>query len=233
MRFFHSADVWRDHPDLVCAVLALQGATTSEGATTSASRFEDIARSRLADASEGQMPEIKAWRSAFGRMGLKPTQYRCAAEALLRRFRREDRLPQVHPLVDYCNAVSMAFAIPIALFDKDRIAGDLEVRAATGDELYTTFAGEDEHPDPGEIVFADDSGRAHARRWTNRQSGYSAVRDATTQVLMVCEALHESAAADIAALVDAVCRDVGALVERSTLLDRPGSQFADPTSDAG
>jgi DNA/RNA-binding domain of Phe-tRNA-synthetase-like protein len=39
---------------------------------------------------------------------MKPTQYRCASEALLRRFRKEGALPRIHPLRDLCNAVSLA-----------------------------------------------------------------------------------------------------------------------------
>jgi DNA/RNA-binding domain of Phe-tRNA-synthetase-like protein len=38
-------------------------------------------------------PEIRAWRRAFTRMGFKPTQYRYASEALLRRFRKDGALP--------------------------------------------------------------------------------------------------------------------------------------------
>ncbi|WP_264830499.1 phenylalanine--tRNA ligase beta subunit-related protein, partial [Klebsiella michiganensis] len=67
--------------------------------------------------SEGELPEIQAWRRAFSKMGLKPTQYRCASEQLLRRFRQDRALPEIHPLIDLCNAISMAFAIPIAVFD--------------------------------------------------------------------------------------------------------------------
>ena len=76
------------------------------------------------------MPEIQAWRRAFAAMGLKPTQYRCAAESLLRRFRKEGSLPRLHPLVDLCNAVSLAFAIPVAVLDVAEIAWPLEVRYA-------------------------------------------------------------------------------------------------------
>jgi DNA/RNA-binding domain of Phe-tRNA-synthetase-like protein len=144
-------------------------------------------------------------------MGLKPTQYRCASESLLRRFRKEGTLPRIHPLIDLCNAVSLAFAIPVAVFDRDRIAGDLEVRYADGSEAYATFAGETEHPQPGEVVFADAAGAAHARRWTNRQSGASAVRDETTRVLVVAEALHATAAEDVRRLADGLARDVAAL----------------------
>src|SRR5579875_1308652 len=138
-------------------------------------------------------------------MGLKPAKYRCAAEALLRRLRTEGGLPRLHPLVDVCNAVSLAFAVPVAVF------GDLEVRDAAGDEEYLTFAGEVEHPAAGEVIFADAAGRAHARRWTNRQSGLSAVRDSTSAALIVAEALHESAGAGVPELIEALAAEIAAL----------------------
>lgn len=160
------------------------------------------ARQRLAQAPEGELPEVQAWRRGFARMGLKPTQYRCASEALLRRLRKEGALPGLHPLVDLCNAASAAFAIPVAVIDMDRISGSLQVRPATGSEVYETFSGEIEHPEPGEIIFADTAGRAHARRWCNRQSGHSAVSASTANALIVAEALHATAAADTALLMD-------------------------------
>ncbi len=54
------------------------------------------------------------------------------------------------------------------------------------------------------MIFADDAGRAHARRWTNRQSGASAVRDTTATVLIVAEALHPSAPVDVPQLLTAL-----------------------------
>ncbi|MGO7638860.1 hypothetical protein AB9E25_35315, partial [Rhizobium leguminosarum] len=53
-----------------------------------------------------------------------------------------------------------------------------------------------------EVIFADAGENAHARRWTNRQSGLSAVRETTRSVLIVAEALHVSAGDDIARLVE-------------------------------
>ena len=68
-------------------------------------------------------------------MGLKPTQYRCAAESLLRRFRTQgSSLPRLHPLVDLGNAVSLAFAVPVAVLDAEQVAWPLEVRYASGHE---------------------------------------------------------------------------------------------------
>jgi DNA/RNA-binding domain of Phe-tRNA-synthetase-like protein len=233
VEFQHSADIWRDFPKLVPGVLYAEGITGAAEAEDAADRFAAIAKSRLAAvAAESELPEIQAWRRAFAQMGLKPTQYRCASESLLRRFRKEGSLPALHPLVDLCNALSLAFAIPVAVLDVEQIASPLEVRYATGDETYLTFAGDVEHPAPGEVIFADRAGQAHARRWTNRQSGLSAVRDTTSTALIVAEALHDSAATDIAELVAILAVELGAtwsLTPQTAILTAASPRFT-PTA---
>jgi DNA/RNA-binding domain of Phe-tRNA-synthetase-like protein len=210
VHFQHASEIWRDFPELAAGALVADGVTGDVPVDAPVAKFSAVAQSRLATATEGELPEIQAWRRTFGRLGLKPTQYRCAAEALLRRFRREGSLPRIHPVIDLCNAVSLAFAIPVAVFDTSKVTGFLEVRYATGDERYLTFAGDVEHPAAGEVVFADGDGRAHARRWTNRQSGQSAVRESTSAVLIVAEALHDSAADDIGRLTATLADELAA-----------------------
>lgn len=188
-------------PDLSARTLYIAPINPEIDVSEAIKRFHAVAITRLSASSEGAFPEIQAWRRAFAKMGLKPTQYRCASEALLRRFRKEGDLPRLHPLVDLCNAASLAYAIPIAVFDVARISGILEVRHATGSEFYETFSGEIENPEPGEVIFADRTGRAHARRWTNRQSGYSIVHSKTTAAFIVAEALHLAAERDLAQLM--------------------------------
>ncbi|MEI2774710.1 MAG: phenylalanine--tRNA ligase beta subunit-related protein [Tetrasphaera sp.] len=87
-----------------------------------------------------------AWRRVFAAMRLKPTQYRCAAEQLLRRLRLDGALPSIHPLVDLGNATSAARSLPIAVLDLDQVVGEIVVRPASGMESYVTFGGEVEHP---------------------------------------------------------------------------------------
>ncbi len=183
------------------ATMSINGIHANANSDAHIAQFLAIADKRLATSREGEFAEIKAWRRAFSELGLKPTQYRCASESLLRRYRKSGELPTLHPMIDLCNAVSLAFAIPVAVFDIDQISGALTVRPACGDESYETFSGETEHPEPGEVIFADDSGRAHARRWTHRQSGRSAVKQRTSRVLIVAEALHETAQDDVERLI--------------------------------
>jgi len=229
MYFHHASEIWRDYPELVPGVLFAEGITNDVSVGAQMTQFNAIATSRLAHTSEGELPEIQAWRRVFSRMGLKPTQYRCASESLLRRFRKEGSLPQIHPLIDLCNAMSLAFAIPVAVFDVSAITEHLEVRYATGDEIYLAFSGEREHPDAHEVIFADGAGQAHARRWTNRQSASSAIQDTTTSVLIVAEAMHGSAATDVpklmAALADAIA-DIWSVTPKTAILSQSTPRFA-------
>jgi DNA/RNA-binding domain of Phe-tRNA-synthetase-like protein len=202
MYFQHAPTIWADFSTLVPGLLLVEGITPAPELGDRLAPLLSQAQARLAGAAESDLSAIQAWRRAFSQMGLKPTQYRSAAEALLRRFRKEATLPTLHPLVDVCNAVSLAFALPVAVFDLDQVAAYLEVRPADGDETYLAFSGESERPAPGEVIFADAARQVHARRWTFRQGRQSTVSAATRQALIVSEGLHADACADVPALLD-------------------------------
>jgi DNA/RNA-binding domain of Phe-tRNA-synthetase-like protein len=211
MHFSHAPEIWRRFPALVPGVLVVARVDASPDPSELVAPWYERARERLRNGTESELPEVSAWRRAYAQMGLKPTQYRSAAEALLRRFRRDGTVPLLHPLVDVCNALSLAFALPVAVLDIARIDGDLEVRPARGDEEHLGFGGEVERPEPGEVIFADAAGHAHARRWTFRQSRRSTVSADTRDALVVAEGLHATAGADVPALIDALTRHLPAL----------------------
>lgn len=163
--------------------------------------LEQIGNTPLAE-----IPSIAAWRRAFAAFGVKPTQYRNAAEALLRRLTKQGTIPSINALVDLGNLVAVRHALPVAVFDQDGIVGGTTVRFATGEERFTDLGSSTTaHPEPGEVVFADDSGAVSARRWCWRQSAESGASSGTSEVLVTIEALDEQAAsATEAALEDAL-----------------------------
>lgn len=221
MRFRHADAIRSDYPELTAGVLHATGIHPAVDTGPAVAAYTSRATARLAGSAEGAFPEVLAWRRTFTRMGLRPTQYRCASESLLRRLRKDGELPRIHPVVDLCNAISVAYAVPVAVLDADRITGPLlEVRYAHGDERYTTFGGDTEHPAPGEVTFVDSAGHAHARRWTNRQSGHSAVGPHTSRILVVAEAMHDSGAQIMPELLRTVARELAAhwSVEPTTAL---------------
>jgi DNA/RNA-binding domain of Phe-tRNA-synthetase-like protein len=229
MYFCHLPEIWRDFPSLVPGVMVVNRIRSCVERRPDLAFWLGCARERLKDASESQMEEILAWRQAYSKMGLKPSQYRSAAEALLRRFRKEDSLPLLHPAVDVCNAISVAFALPVAILDLAKIDSFVEVCRAKGDEVYLSFSGETEHPYTGEVIFKDASHHAHARRWTFRQSRLSTVGPDTEQALVVSEALHRKGSEDIAALLEALSRELtklGASVHHATVLTSEAPKLA-------
>ena len=211
MYFCHVPEIWHEFPQLVPGVLVVDRIHPQVNVGPHLQPWFQRARERLSRGPESQMAEIAAWRRAYTQMGLKPTKYRSASEALLRRFKKEDDLPALHPLVDFCNAVSLAFALPIAVFDLDRVEEFLEVRKATGEETYQAFNGEIETPPANEVIFADAGQHVHARRWTFRQSRRSTIRPETKRVLIVSEGLHETADRDVCVLIDALTTGITAM----------------------
>jgi DNA/RNA-binding domain of Phe-tRNA-synthetase-like protein len=159
---------------------------------------QQAASQRLSATAIADVPSIAAWRRAFTQFGAKPTQYRNAAEALLRRLDKHGDIPTISTLVDVGNLISIRHALPVAFFDLATIAESITVRFATGDEPFTDLgATEAVHPDPGEVVFVDRDNVVSARRWCWRQSAQSATSATTTDALIVIEGHHDTARNDI------------------------------------
>lgn len=158
---------------------------------------------RLSGTAIAEIPSIAAWRRAFSAFGAKPTQYRCAAEALLRRLAKQGDIPSIGTLVDIGNLVSIRYAMPVAVFDRASTGNSLTVRFAAGTERFTDLgSSETVNPEPGEVIFVDDEGVVSARRWCWRQSAQSATRRATAEALIVVEGHHETAQQDVKAALD-------------------------------
>jgi DNA/RNA-binding domain of Phe-tRNA-synthetase-like protein len=166
---------------------------------------------RLEALAIAEIPSIAAWRRVFADFGVKPTQYRNAAESLLRRLSKRGDIPTINPLVDLGNMVSIRHALPVAVIDRSGVAGAIEVRFAGGDEPFDDLGSEEiTHPQPAEVVFVDEAGVACARRWCWRQSVPSATTSSTTEAIFVIEGHHDSAETD----VRAAAQDAIALLER-------------------
>jgi DNA/RNA-binding domain of Phe-tRNA-synthetase-like protein len=170
---------------------------------------QQIALQRIGDSPLSQIPSLAAWRTVFRSFGVDPTQYRSAAEALLRRLTKKGDIPGINLLVDLGNLVSIRYALPVAVFDTRTLQGAVTVHFADGSERYTTLGQEEaEHPEPGEVVFSDETKLVIARRWCWRQSEQSAAQQDTRQAIITVEAHHAEGKQD----VDAALNDLLALL---------------------
>ena len=168
-------------------------------------------RARIGTTPLSDLPSLAAWRGAFRAFGIDPTQYRSAAEALLRRLTKKGDIPSINMLVDIGNLVSIRYALPIAMIDLRGVGDGLTVHFADGTETFTELdAAEPTHPDVGEVVFSDAQKQVAARRWCWRQSAESAARADTSALLVTIEAHHLDASNSARRDVEAALADVQA-----------------------
>lgn len=199
--FRYDPAITERYPAVVGGVIHATGVHHAAATPQLAAALRDevlAAQARIGQTPLSGLPTLAAWRRVFRGFGVDPTQYRSAAEALLRRVAKQDELPSIGTLVDTANLVSIRHALPVAVFDLRGIAGGTVVRFARGDERWADLgSSQAEHPEPGEVIFVDEADTVSARRWCWRQSAVSAAREGTSEILVTVEGHHETAVDDV------------------------------------
>jgi DNA/RNA-binding domain of Phe-tRNA-synthetase-like protein len=204
--FIYTPNILIQYPTVVGGVIAVRG--VKNGVTPDALKLryhaeQAAVKARIGDIPLSELPSLAAWRVVFRGFGVDPTQYRCAAEALLRRLTKQGDIPSINTLVDVGNLVSIRYGIPVAILDTAHISGGINVHFADGTERFNDLgSSESMHPEAGEVVFTDEAQVVHARRWCWRQSAQSAAREDTTDILITVEAHHSDGRAAVTAAVD-------------------------------
>ena len=184
-------EVVRDDPGVTAALTAAE---------------DELHRAGLDKAGVSALPSVAAWREAYRTVGVNPNRFPCAAESLLRRVAKGDRLPRINSGVDLCNSVSLATRLPVASCDVGDLTGPLRIRPATGTEVYRPLGAPEpaEHPDAGEIVYADADDRAHSRRWNWRQSDVVRTDLGERRLLITVESVHPGGRAEVEAALERI-----------------------------
>ncbi len=204
--FQYDKDILVRYPTTVGGVILAQDITnepTPESLKAAYHAEQQAVLQRIGQTPLSQIASLSAWRGVFRSFGIDPTQYRSAAEALLRRLTKKGDIPSINTLVDIGNLVSIRYALPVAVFDTQTLQGPVTVHFAKGTERYTTL-GQDEvdHPEVGEVIFSDETGLVIARRWCWRQSEQSAAQASTTNTIITVEAHHAEGPHDVQAALN-------------------------------
>jgi DNA/RNA-binding domain of Phe-tRNA-synthetase-like protein len=192
--FRYHPDIFEKFPHVVGGITVMRNVVNGASSDELQALYieeQQATLQRIGDTPLSQIESLAAWRRAFTNFGVDPTQYRSAAEALLRRLTKKGDIPSINTLVDIGNLVSIRYGLPVAVCDTRDVQGTITVRYADGSERFTELGAEAPvNPEVGEVIFADDTGMVMARRWCWRQSAESAAREDTTAIIVTIEAQH-------------------------------------------
>src|SRR5713101_8443069 len=204
--FQYDSDILTCYPAVVGGVILARGMNNGQAPKDLQVAFvaeQQATLQRIGDTPLSQIKSLAVWRNVFRSFGVDPTQYRSAAEALLRRLTKKGDIPSINLLVDLGNLVSIPYALPVAVFDTHTLHGAVTVHFADGSERYTTLGQDEvEHPEPGEVVFSDETKLVIARRWCWRQSEDSAANAETRNAIITVEAHHAEGHQDVEAALN-------------------------------
>jgi len=138
---------------------------------------------RLAGRRVKDEPAILPYREAFQRLGYNPNKFMPSVEALASRVAKGSPLPDINPLVNLINAVSLKYLLPMGAHD---LAGvdTIALRPAVAGDVFRPFGcpATEEVP-PGELVYAVGA-EVRTRRWIWRQSEQGKVTEGTNRVFV-------------------------------------------------
>jgi DNA/RNA-binding domain of Phe-tRNA-synthetase-like protein len=155
---------------------------------------------RHAGRPSSDVPGVAETRALFHRLDLDPTRTRPSSEALLRRVLQGKGLPRVNPAVDVCNLCSLEQQLPLGLYDRDEIKGDLNVRAGRPGEGYTGIRRQRVNL-AGRLLIADENGPFGA---PTADSAQTAVKSRTQNLMVVIYCPIERGGQDLSVALEQI-----------------------------
>ena len=179
-------------PELTIGIVIAMGidnlAASAKAAAFLEAQIDEVCRTWSIEKLDAD-PRIAAWREAYRAFGAKPKKHRSSIENMIRMILDGAGIPSINQAVDVYNAISLKHGVPCGGDDLDKVAGDIRLTFATGDERFVPLNGtEPVSPKPGEVIYRDDED-VLCRRWNWRECDKSKMTEVSTNLCLVVEGL--------------------------------------------
>lgn len=173
MKFTVSSEVFEKLDNVCFGVIVAKGIDNSLVKNDIVEKLDQSIKDcedKFKDTKVKELEGILCYRDAFKELGINPNKFMSSIEAMLTRTSKGKGLPNISPIVDLGNAVSLKYMVPLGAHDIDTLDGDIEVRfSKEGDGFIPLGTEETEILEDGELIYsAGDNVRT--RRWIWRQS---------------------------------------------------------------
>ncbi|MGE5449831.1 MAG: B3/4 domain-containing protein [Methanomassiliicoccales archaeon] len=186
MKFIVDNALFTALPNAVFGVITAYGLDNSTALASSVDLVEETSRlhRELSGQKVKEHSAVIPYREAFLKLGINPNKYLPSIEALMTRVQKSGSLPQINPLVDLVNSVSLKYQVPMGAHDIDTIKEAMMIRPALAEDTFMPFGQEiEETAEIGELVYVADH-NIRTRRWIWRQSEIGKVTAATRNIFI-------------------------------------------------
>lgn len=186
-------EIYPDYQVSLVRLSGIKGQPSNDFTEKLLIQAEQIGRGLLGGTPLEDIEEIQTWRDAYLQFGVKQRVARSSYESLLRRC--EKGLPRIDLITDMYNYISIKHRIPIGGEDFSKYVGKPKLTIANGDENFESIlegTPNIEHPEKGEVIWADDLG-VTCRRWNWRQCTRTHLNIQTEDALFIFDGLGNNA----------------------------------------
>ncbi len=194
-------EIWDRYPHLKIGILIARNVNNNvqnPDILNHLRKSEHDAKNKYSQIDLGNVEKLIDWREAYRSFGYKPSSTRCSAEALLRRALKDNALPDINPMVNLYNSISLKHTLPMGADDLDRMEGDLRLTIAKGDEPFVALGGgEPEIALAGEVIYRDDK-EITCKVWNWRECDKTKLTSQTKNAALVIEGLEHAHLSEVA-----------------------------------
>lgn len=231
MKFKVEPEIFEKFPGVRIGVLVVLGMDNTQGRKEIAKLLAAEEKKKQKELASVDLKEhvlVAPWRETYRQFGSKPRKYRSSIEALLRRVMNGNKIPNINPLVDLYNFISVKRLLPVGAEDLDKIKGDIVLGFATGDEKGK-YIGSDEASVcyPGEVVYKDDLGFI-CRRWNWREGDRTKIMPDSENAVVVLEANQNVSDQEFQVALDETVKLIEKYLQAQTeikILDKENTSF--------
>lgn len=160
MKFVIDTRVFGILPDLVIQLPVIRGFDNTKGKEASLAflrKAEADTNASMSVEAFWKDTQVTAYLDAFKTFGTDPEVRRPAHVALTKRILEGGQLPDINPIVNIYNAISIKYLTPFGGENLDVLQGDFRLFVATGGEAWFPIGSDTSKPAlTGELVWGDD-----------------------------------------------------------------------------
>ena len=135
--------------------------------------------------------QFDKWEKLFIKMNA-PADKQSSVVFLTKHLMEKGKLFNIHPMVDFYNAVSVKYGLPMGAYDTDKVAGVLRLRLAAAGEPFTGIGAKAaEVTQADEVIYADDNG-VTCRFWNAKDADRTKITKETTRFVIFFDGVDDA-----------------------------------------